>query len=164
MAAGKLLVEMSTLGDSIGAAFPRGVGNLKSVFSKQPSDDRVTNIPYNLLLIGETGSGKTSFLNLLCNFNEVLQYGFDQAISLKRLRRFNDHQKEALEMQSKTGQTSHYTIEIDGLTLGIIDTPGFGDTRGIDHDKIYLYGSVSEKMKSGYIYIKSYKNASRLNR
>ena len=57
-------------------------------------------------------------------------------------------------MQSKTGQTSHYTIEIDGLTLGIIDTPGFGDTRGIDHDKIYLYGSVSEKMKSGYIYKK----------
>ena len=128
MAAGKLLVEMSTLGDSIGAAFPRGVGKLKSVFSKQPSGDRVTNIPYNILLIGETGSGRTSFLNLLCNFNEVLQYGFDQAISQKRLRRFNDHQKEALEMQSKTGQTSHYTIEIDGFKLGIIDTPGFGDT------------------------------------
>ena len=27
-----------------------------------------------------------------------------------------------------------------------------------------VYGSVSEKMKGGYIYIKSYKNASRLNR
>ena len=138
MAAGKFVVEMSTLGDSIGAAVRRGVGKLKSVFSKKPSGDRVTSIAYNLLLIGETGSGKTSFLNLLCNLNEVLQHGFDQAISQKRLRRFNDHQKEdlkALEMQSKTGQTSHYTIEIDGLTLGIIDTPGFGDTRGIEHDK-----------------------------
>ena len=82
MAAGKFVVEMSTLNDSIGSAFRRGgVGNLKTVFSKQPSGDRVTNIPYNLLLIGETGSSKTSFLNLLCNFNEVLQYGFDQVIS-----------------------------------------------------------------------------------
>ena len=146
---------MSTLGDSIGAAFRRGVGKLKSVFSKQPSGDRVTNMPYNLLLIGETGSGKTSFLNLLCNFNEVLQYGFDQAISQKRLRRFNDHQKEdleALEMQSKTGQTSHYTIEIDGFKLGIIDTPGFGDTRGIDHDKKNFKNIVDKVNAVTYIH------------
>ena len=64
-------------------------------------------------------------------------HGFDQVISQKRLRRFNDDVKEnhkALEMQSKTGQTSHYAIEIDGFKLGIIDTPGFGDTRGIEHD------------------------------
>ena len=155
MAAGKFFVEMSTLGDSIGAAFRRGVGKLKSVFSKQPSGDRVTNMPYNLLLIGETGSGKTSFLNLLCNFNEVLQYGFDQAISQKRLRRFNDHQKEdleALEMQSKTGQTSHYTIEIDGFKLGIIDTPGFGDTRGIDHDKKNVKNIVDKVNAVTYIH------------
>ena len=155
MAAGKFFVEMSTLGDSIGAAFRRGVGKLKSVFSKQPSGDRVTSIAYNLLLIGETGSGKTSFLNLLCNFNEVLQHGFDQAISQKRLRRFNDHQKEdleALEMQSKTGQTSHYTIEIDGLTLGIIDTPGFGDTRGIEHDKKNVKNIVDKVNAVTYIH------------
>ncbi|KAL5506681.1 hypothetical protein EMCRGX_G008403 [Ephydatia muelleri] len=155
MAAGKFVVEMSTLGDSIGAAVRRGVGKLKSVFSKKPSGDRVTSIAYNLLLIGETGSGKTSFLNLLCNFNEVLQHGFDQAISQKRLRRFNDHQKEdleALEMQSKTGQTSHYTIEIDGLTLGIIDTPGFGDTRGIEHDKKNVKNIVDKVNAVMYIH------------
>ena len=82
MAAGRVFVEMSAIGDSVGAAFRRGVSKLKSVFSIHPSGDRVHNIPYNLLLIGETGSGKTSFLNLLCNFNEVLQYGF-----IKRSRR-----------------------------------------------------------------------------
>ena len=64
MTDGKFFVEMSTLGDSIGAAFRRGVGKLKTVFSKQPSGDRVTNMPYNILLIGETESGITSFLNI----------------------------------------------------------------------------------------------------
>ena len=75
MAAGKVFVEMSAPHDSIGAVFRRDVSKLKSVFSIHPNGDRVHNISYNLLLIGETGSGKTSFLNLLCNFNEVLQYG-----------------------------------------------------------------------------------------
>ena len=155
MAAGKVFVEMSAPHDSIGAVFRRDVSKLKSVFSIHPNGDRVHNISYNLLLIGETGSGKTSFLNLLCNFNEVLQYGFDQAISQKRLRRFNDHQKEdleALEMQSKTGQTSHYTIEIDGFKLGIIDTPGFGDTRGIDHDKKNVKNIVDKVNAVTYIH------------
>ena len=128
---------------------------MKSVFSKQPSGDRVTNMPYNILLIGETGSGRTSFLNLLCNFNEVLQYGFDQAISQNRLRRFNDDVKEnhkALEMQSKTDETSHYTIEIDCLKLGIIDTPGFGDTRGIEKDKKIVKNIVNKVIAVEYIY------------
>ena len=155
MAAGSVFVEMSAIGDSVGAAFRRGVSKLKSVFSIHPSGDRVHNISYNLLLIGETGSGKTSFLNLLCNFNEVLQHGFDRAISQKRLRRFNDDLKEnhkALEMQSKTDETSHYTIEIDGLTLGIIDTPGFGDTRGIEQDKKNVKNIVDKVNAVTYIH------------
>ena len=154
MAAGSVFVEMSAIGDSVGAAFRRGVSKLKSVFSMHPSGDRVHNISYNLLLIGETG-GKTSFLNLLCNFNEVLQHGFDRAISQKRLRRFNDDLKEnhkALEMQSKTDETSHYTIEIDGLTLGIIDTPGFGDTRGIEQDKKIVKNIVDKVNAVTYIH------------
>ena len=31
--------------------------------------------PYKMLLVGETGSGKTSFLNLLYNYNLVLTLG-----------------------------------------------------------------------------------------
>ena len=85
----------------------------------------------------------------------VLQYGFDQAISQNRLRRFNDDVKEnhkALEMQSKTDETSHYTIEIDGLKLGIIDTPGFGDTRGIEKDKKIVKNIVNKVIAVEYIY------------
>ena len=31
--------------------------------------------PFNLLLIGPTGSGKTAFLNLLCNMDTLMRTG-----------------------------------------------------------------------------------------
>lgn len=93
-------------------------------------------LPFHMLLIGETGSGKTSFLNLMCNFNLVHKLGFDT--SIEEFRAFNDISMENAEerqMESKTNDTNCYTVQFDELTIGIIDTPGFGDTRGFDEDK-----------------------------
>ena len=39
-------------------------------------------------------------------------------------------------MKSKTsGTAALYNLEFDDLEIGIIDTPGFGDSRGMDEDK-----------------------------
>ncbi len=95
-----------------------------------------TGVEYKLLLIGETGSGKTSFLNLLCNCALIEELGY--AEGSKQLHEFNDLELEnpdAREMQSKTRGTKLYCVDVMGMKLGVIDTPGFGDTRGIAEDE-----------------------------
>ena len=98
------------------------------------------NHPYKILLIGQTGSGKTSFVNLLCNcaLLEGLQLKFDDGKGLKQLHIFNDAKLEnvsANPMSSKTSGAKLYNTELFGLKLGMIDTPGFGDSRGFEQDK-----------------------------
>ena len=94
--------------------------------------------PYKMLLVGETGSGKTSFLNLLCNCEMIKKLGFNKGS--KQLRKFNDSNLEnarSREAESKTSGVKMYSIELDKVELkvGIMDTPGFGDTRGFQQDK-----------------------------
>ena len=95
--------------------------------------------PYKLLLIGETGSGKTSFLNLLCNYAAIKKIGFE--MGLEQLKDFNDRDLEnaqSEQMESKTSGTALYNIELNDLKIGVIDTPGFGDSRGMDEDKKHI--------------------------
>ena len=91
---------------------------------------------YKMLLIGETGSGKTSFLNLLCNSAVIQKLGFERGLS--ELGRFNDIELEnahARKMESKTLGAKLYNVKLGDLNIGIIDTPGFGDSRGMEEDK-----------------------------
>ena len=93
--------------------------------------------PYKMLLIGETGSGKTSFLNLLCNSRliEELGKGADAA-KLEQIMRYNDLTIENLTaMHSKTREVKSYEAEIYRMRTTVIDTPGFGDLRGLEQDK-----------------------------
>ena len=97
--------------------------------------------PYKMLLVGETGSGKTSFLNLLCNCETIKKLGFNKAS--RQLRKFNDPKLEnaqSREAESKTSGVKMYSFELDKVELrvGIMDTPGFGDTRGFQQDKKIL--------------------------
>jgi GTP-binding protein EngB required for normal cell division len=91
---------------------------------------------YKMLLIGETGSGKTSFLNFLCNAERIQAVGFITAS--EGFRPFNDIALEnaaASKMESKTSGAQLYKTQICGLSVGVIDSPGFGDSRGLDQDK-----------------------------
>ena len=89
-----------------------------------------------VLLIGETGSGKTSFLNLLFNYGLAKELGFE--IGVEHFHSFNDIQLEnavADKMESKTSNAKKYTVSLGDTNLEIIDTPGFGDSRGMGEDK-----------------------------
>ena len=111
--------------------------------------DRAT---YNMLLIGETGSGKTSFLNLLYNFQEVLELRDDT--SIKKLKKFHDKTVEnanAAPMESKTTGATYYQIDFQDVKIGAVDTPGFGDTRGLDHDKENVKKIVDKLNEVEYI-------------
>ena len=124
-----------------------------------------------MLLIGETGSGKTSFLNLICNYARLEKLGcnFDKE-GFQKLQQFDDpdlENKEASEMESKTSgaklydvaadstdlasMTHEYTANLDKLKFSVIDTPGFGDTRGFDRDEENLQNVLSCIEEEEYI-------------
>jgi len=91
---------------------------------------------YKMLLIGQIGSGKTSFLNLLCNCCLVRRLGFKEGVA--KLQHFNDMKLESAELrkqESKTSGAKLYNVELGKLRVGVIDTPGFGGTGGSDHEE-----------------------------
>lgn len=91
---------------------------------------------FKMLLIGETGSGKTSLINLFCNCALIEDTDTDQ-LQLNEMKEYNDillEDPEAKKMESKTTGAKQYVTRLHKLDIGIIDTPGFGDTRGFDKD------------------------------
>ena len=95
--------------------------------------------PYRMLLIGETGSGKTSFLNLLCNSKLFEELGTEvDAAKFNRIKHYNDLKIEnstARAMASKTSEAKFYNTKLCNMRITVIDTPGFGDSRGLEQDK-----------------------------
>ena len=109
---------------------------------------------YNILLIGETGSGKTSFLNLLCFFNLIGEIGWDEALK-RRLEVFNNvslENNKADEMENATTAPSYYQFRFGDLNIGIVDTPGFGDTRGLEKDEQNVKNIVDKVNSVEYIH------------
>mmetsp|Transcript_4581 Transcript_4581/g.11098 ORF Transcript_4581/g.11098 Transcript_4581/m.11098 type:complete len:410 (-) Transcript_4581:46-1275(-) len=102
----------------------------------QNTFDSGVHVPHDetaILLLGETGAGKTSFLNLLCNFSSVLR-----SRSVDEVRDFRDLRYErnpSLDMLSKTTAVVPYRTSVGQLPFVIVDTPGLGDTEGPEIDQ-----------------------------
>jgi len=54
-------------------------------------------------------------------------------------------------MSSKTSDARFYKITIGHANLIIIDTPGFGDTRGLDQDQLHYTRIKEAVMEQGGI-------------
>lgn len=95
----------------------------------------------SLLLLGETGAGKTTFLNSLINF--ILKVDYND-----NFRYVLVNEKGAEEFLSQTKEVSIYYIKshYSNPPIKIIDTPGFGDTSGYDFDK-KITRMIYEKFK-----------------
>ena len=94
-----------------------------------------------MMVVGSTGSGKTTTVNAM--INHVIGVQWKDDFRLKMIHELSSNQgAETIGNQaySQTQFVSCYTLPyMEGFkipyNLTIVDTPGFGDTRGIDHDK-----------------------------
>ncbi|KAI7793934.1 hypothetical protein IRJ41_009432 [Triplophysa rosa] len=86
------------------------------------------------MMIGATGAGKTTLINSMINYILGVQWKDNFRFILI------DEGKQKSQAESQTSAITAYQINhMDGFqvpySLTIVDTPGFGDTRGISHDQ-----------------------------
>lgn len=93
------------------------------------------------VVIGETGSGKTSFLNLIANLKQIAQLNDKEELTVDMVRHLHKQEKtdqNAGQGESQTDKAFAHTIKDLGFPLVLIDTPGFGDTRGPNKDTAHV--------------------------
>ena len=93
------------------------------------------------MIVGKTGTGKTTFLNAMVNYYEGVRMEHDFRYVLTA-----NVTKETNLGKSDTSEVSVYNIynpKTNKRPLRIIDTPGLGDTRGLEMDK-----EIPKKIKS----------------
>ncbi|GFP52385.1 hypothetical protein TASIC1_0001053700 [Trichoderma asperellum] len=125
---------------------------------------------HNILILGETGVGKSTFINGFMNY--MLFETLDKALETpdlhwaipssfkytemnnKKLDTFTvtvgeetKAQRYSLDGESATRSCVIYVLHMNGLTLRLIDTPGIGDTRGLQQDKKNVKG-ILQTLKS----------------
>ncbi|XP_030579772.1 uncharacterized protein LOC115776296 [Archocentrus centrarchus] len=99
----------------------------------------VNKINKTILLAGETGTGKSTLINALINYSMGVKFEDEvwfQIVEEERRSQTGSQTPDVIvyEIFGYEGETLPYS-------LTIIDTPGYGDTRGIERDDI-----VSERL------------------
>ena len=123
----------------------------------------------NILILGETGVGKSTFINAFVNYLHfktldeamaapVLHHVIPCSFSTQTMNRsgpdgeieeklvkvgFRDDEEDGSKGSSATQRTQVYPITIGATTYRLIDTPGIGDTRGIEYDKTNMADILS---------------------
>jgi ABC-type multidrug transport system fused ATPase/permease subunit len=96
----------------------------------------------NILVIGETGAGKSTFINIATSFfrkgsvrcpEKTMSIPTLHHLSVGGKHTENDLTRTSI---SSTSGVTNYTFRDDqsGAEVVIIDTPGLGDTRGLEQD------------------------------
>ena len=96
------------------------------------------------MVVGQTGSGKTTLLNAFLNY--LLGVEYEDNFRFKLI-----HEDFGISMaESQTKDVTVYNIRPlndDFPLITVIDTPGFGDTGGIEKDKL-IADKIAEKFQS----------------
>jgi len=112
---------------------------------------KTSRIEKTVMLLGLTGSGKTTFIDSLINYMFDVRY--EDAHRLRMVQMTKDEMaKSNQQAQSQTDHIVIYKIRcVPGMRtnfdLILVDTPGFGDTRGVNYDK-ELMQNIEDLFKS----------------
>ncbi|KAK7163619.1 hypothetical protein R3I93_007617 [Phoxinus phoxinus] len=95
-----------------------------------------------ILLLGSTGAGKTTLINVMVNY--ILGVKWQDSYRFKLINEVTNRS----QAESQTYNVSSFELYNQAgfqipYSITIVDTPGFGDTRGIAHDKL-----ITEQVKS----------------
>lgn len=114
-----------------GSNFIEESGNLKIYnYPKYEFTSEEQKNSKKIMVIGPTGTGKTTLLNSYINYLMKINYNDDFRYKIIN-ENFGRPQSE-----SQTKDVTNYNIKTpDGKLYQIIDTPGFGDTVGIEEDE-----------------------------
>ena len=116
----------------------------KIVFNEKEIKDSI-----KIMVLGPTGSGKTTLLNSYINYLMDIKYTDNF-----RYKIINEIKKNS-EAHSQTSEVTSYNIRTNYNNLyQIIDTPGFGDTSGIEKDE-----EITDKISDFFLYKTGYINA-----
>ncbi|RMD44596.1 hypothetical protein DV735_g495, partial [Chaetothyriales sp. CBS 134920] len=113
----------------------------------------------NILILGSTGVGKSTFINAFVNYlsfasldegisaaklNCIIPCSFDTQyidhenggkLMQKEVTFGSDEDERSAKGQSATQKTTVYPLYIGNTLVRLIDTPGIGDTRGVEQDR-----------------------------
>lgn len=146
----------------------------------------------NILILGEAGVGKSTFINAF--FNYIKYEDMEEALEADRLAWLipcafstqrvdpddpngrlvetririgsSDSELDSSSGQSATQETAFYPFQLGDVTVRLIDTPGIGDTRGVEQDQKNMANVLNvlsqfEKIHGIIVLLKP--NTSRLN-
>ncbi|EAT46128.1 AAEL002671-PA [Aedes aegypti] len=109
---------------------------------------------YNVLMIGETGVGKSTLINYLTNFFQGGKLGqLRLSIPSKHYNAtegLEHFETNVLDLsKSQTSECMEYNFSKDGLIFGFIDTPGLNDTEGMLEDQKHISEIISATEEKG---------------
>ena len=128
-----------------------------AALSAVPSGRQRERKEFKMVLIGETGTGKTSFLELLLNYAEQDKAFRDKAEDTFDLHKVKPRSGVAKnrtkrKYESDTTESKRYKAKFEHFQLIVIDTPGFSDTRGAEQQQLNISNIIEYVRQEDYIH------------
>ncbi|CAI4220875.1 unnamed protein product, partial [Auanema sp. JU1783] len=132
------------------------VRSLTAMFAQiGSSSSKIHNLSScNILLIGETGSGKSTLINYLTNYFKGGSLEKPRiAIPTKHYDATEEYQSTEKDLhdakKSKTSECNTYGFIKGGCLYNFIDTPGLSDTEGTERDDQHITKIMTAAEKTG---------------
>uniref|UniRef100_A0A665TB93 Septin-type G domain-containing protein n=1 Tax=Echeneis naucrates TaxID=173247 RepID=A0A665TB93_ECHNA len=107
-------------------------GHIGTVAKMTVGEKNLSKENKTILLVGETGAGKSSLVNTLLNF--AMGVKFEDDIWFEIVERETRSQAESQTSDVIVYEIFDFKENVLSFSLTIIDTPGYGDTRGLELD------------------------------